>query len=112
MQRITFSLVLLVIGSQVAYAEDRFTAVKHYWEWSAYWGFEGLDFPLAQYRAMTSFKALTFSADYGGLYWGFCSKSLGVCQVLEYFAPAGALAFHTHNPGRGPGLDSAAAPRL
>jgi hypothetical protein len=33
-------------------------------------------------------------------------------DVLESFAPTGAHAFHAHNPGRCPGLDSAAAPRL
>ncbi len=72
-------------GAQVVSA-DRFAAVKRYWEWSSYWGIDGLDFPLAGYRPGKSFRALIFFSEeilLGDPYWGFCSRDLGVCQAYS-----------------------------
>lgn len=70
-----------------AVSTDRFAAVKRYWEWSSYWGIDGLDFAQAVYRTGRSFRALVFFSEDthpGDPYWGFCSRDLQTCQV--YFA--------------------------
>lgn len=84
-------------GLQVV-PQDRFTAVKRYWEWSSYWGIDGLDFPQAVYRPGKSFRALVFSSEEvrpGDPYWGFCSRKLGVCQAYS------AWSDHTVYEARG-----------
>jgi hypothetical protein len=68
--------------------EERFAAVQRYWEWSAYWRPDGLDFPQSVYRPNQSFRALVFLSEerYLGFrkpYWGFCSQELGVCQAYS-----------------------------
>ena len=80
-------LLALTLNAAQAGPRDRVPAVERYWEWSAYWGPGGLDFPEAKYRSGRTFRALTFASQVaggGGPYWGFCSRELGVCQA--YFA--------------------------
>jgi len=72
-------------GFQVVPAE-RFAAVKRYWEWSSYWGIDGLNFPQAVYSPGKSFRALVFFSEEvrpGEPYWGFCSQELAVCQAYS-----------------------------
>ena len=51
-------LSCLAIGSaqQTGGDEARFEAVKQYWEWSPYFGVDGLEFPLLQYQPGNRFK--------------------------------------------------------
>jgi len=85
-------LAYLSIGSAQQSGEDqvRFEAVKQYWEWSSYFGLDGLDFPSLKYQAGRSFQALIFFDQmpagnpkgwYSSAYWGFCSTEVGICQA-------------------------------
>jgi hypothetical protein len=98
------SLVMVIGWAAIAVAqlspndEVRFAAVKHYWEWSSYFGVDGVDFPGARYQPGMSFHALVFvdtdlldsaasnSGDGSPAYWGFCSTELGVCQSYVAYA--------------------------
>lgn len=88
--RLFTAVVIWLLSAQLnglqAVPPERFAAVKRYWEWSAYWGIDGLDFPQATYRPGRSFRALVFSSDnvqLGKAYWGFCSRELSLCQVYS-----------------------------
>jgi hypothetical protein len=78
-----------VIPAQTSSDAKRFDAISNYWEWSSYFGINGLDFPATQYRNGLSFSALVFYDDfpvdrsgggYSKAYWGFCSAEIGTCQ--------------------------------
>ena len=83
------SLWLIAIGEISAgpgAEREHFAAVVRYWEWSAYWSPNGLDFPNASYKPGLEFSALVFyrGQTYGdAAYWGFCSRRLGVCQAYS-----------------------------
>jgi hypothetical protein len=76
-----------VLSAWQGFPVDRYKAVTRYWEWSNYFGPDGLDYPGARYRPGRSFDVLVFFVEnfsFGGPYWGFCSRDLQVCQ--SYFA--------------------------
>src|SRR5262249_628330 len=83
------AMILLILGAKAASADERFDAVKRYWEWSAYWRLEGLDFPLATYKPGLTIKALVFRSAETRTnlsfqpYWGFCSITLGIWQAYS-----------------------------
>ncbi len=67
----------------------RNNAVASYWEWSAFWGIDGLDFPLATYKSGKTIRAMVFYSEEVGPddpYWGFCSEEIGVCHVYLAWA--------------------------
>jgi hypothetical protein len=90
-------LGFLAIGSaQTGEDQARFEAVKQYWEWSSYFGVDGLDFPLLKYQPGKSFQALIFFDEipregvgsmtwYSKAHWGFCSSEIGICQAYGAF---------------------------
>jgi hypothetical protein len=86
------ALSSLAIGSaqQTDDDEARFEAVKQYWEWSSYFGLDGLDFPSLKYQPGMNFQAVIFFDQmptgnpkgwYSSAYWGFCSTEVGICQA-------------------------------
>jgi hypothetical protein len=89
-------LSCLAIGSAQQTRGDggRVEAVKRYWEWSSYFGVDGLEFPLVKYQPGKSFPALIFFDQiptrnpegwYGPAYWGFCSAEIGICHAYGGF---------------------------
>ena len=85
-------LLVVAVSAQANLDLKRFDAISNYWEWSSYFGVDGLDFPLAKYREGSSFSALVFLDDYpldrtgygsSEGYWGFCSLEIRVCQAYN-----------------------------
>lgn len=58
--------------------------VFKFWEWTNFWGIDGVEFPEASYTPGKRISGLQFySAEVSpGLpCWGFCSSQMGVCQA-------------------------------
>ncbi len=81
-------------GQEAGEDQARFEAVKQYWEWSSYFGVDGLEFPLLEYQPAKSLQALIFFDQiptrnpegwYGTAYWGFCSAEIGICHAYGGF---------------------------
>jgi hypothetical protein len=78
-------LTILIVRSQASQTnedERRFERIKNYWEWSSYFGVDGVDFPAGRYQEGKTFRAVVFFDSLpSAVYWGFCSKELGICQA-------------------------------
>lgn len=74
----------ICFASSVDEEDRRYQAVVAYWEWSNYWDPNGVDFPGVRFRTGLSFAAVVFfssSPSEVEPYWGFCSRSVSVCQA-------------------------------
>lgn len=76
------------VGQPQSSSSIRFQNVRRFWEWSQYWGVNGLEFLGADYpksnlkvRAVTFASKPAFPSVYP--YWGFCSEQLRVCQAYN-----------------------------
>lgn len=102
MTRVGMCLIMVLTSLAIGFAqqagedEARFESVKQYWEWSSYFGVDGLDFPLIKYQPGKSFQALIFFDEipregvgsmnwYSKAHWGFCSAQIGICQAYGAF---------------------------